>query len=232
MPLRQWIRSANFAIEGILYAAKTQRHVRYHFYSSAAVLLLSFGLGISSTDFLIIALAAIAVLIAELFNTAIETVVDFVCPEHHEKARVAKDVAAGAVLITAFGAAMIGYIILSPAIFRSFREEFHIAKHSAEEIALASCVLVLITVVITKAYFGKGAPLRGGIPSGHAALAFSAWIVVIYLTTSTAVSLIAFFLASAVAASRVSLGIHTVWEVVLGGIIGASLTFLMFQLFF
>ncbi|MGD0883392.1 MAG: diacylglycerol kinase [Thermodesulfovibrionales bacterium] len=231
MPLRQWIKSANFAIEGILYAAKTERHIRYHFYSIALVLIVSYMLGISRTEFLLVALAAIAVLLAELLNTAIEAVVDLLSPEQNEKARIAKDVAAGAVLITAFGAAIIGYVILSPPIFRSFREGFRVAKHSSEELVLAAFILVLILVVIAKTYLGKGTPLRGGMPSGHSALAFSAWVAITYAAGSLLVSAIAFILAAAVARSRVTAGIHTIWEVILGCLIGACVTFLLFQIF-
>ena len=114
MPFKQWLESANYAIEGILQAAKTQRHVRYHLFTAVAVLLLSYVLGISRIEFLIISLAVIAVLLAELFNTSIEAVVDILSPEHTEKARIAKDIAAGAVLVTAFGAIVIGYTILYP----------------------------------------------------------------------------------------------------------------------
>lgn len=231
MPLRRWIKSTNFAIDGILHGTKTQRHLRYHLYSAAFILVLSYVLGVSKNDFIIIALMVIVVLFAELFNTAIEAVVDLVSPEHSEKAKIAKDVAAGAVLITAFGAAVLGYIILLPYIRSSFREGFHIAKHSAEEIAIMAFVLVLILVVITKAYFGKGTPLRGGIPSGHAALAFSVWVAVTYSAASFLPSLLTFILASIVAASRVTSKIHSTWEVILGGMGGAVLTFLLFRIF-
>ena len=170
MPLQQWIRSANYAIDGILYAAKTQRHVRYHLYAAIVVLILSYILGINEVEFLIIALAVIAVIIAELFNTAIEGLVDLLSPEHSLQAKAAKDVAAGAVLITAFGSLVIGYKILFPAILNFLRTGFRIAKHTGEEIAVISFILVLILVVITKAYFGKGTPLSGGLPSGHSAI--------------------------------------------------------------
>ncbi|HAM49476.1 MAG TPA: diacylglycerol kinase [Nitrospiraceae bacterium] len=231
MPVRQWIKSANFAIEGILYAAKTERHIRYHFYSIALVLIVSYMLGISRTEFLLIALVAITVLLAELFNTAIEAVVDLLSPEQNEKARIAKDVAAGAVLITAFGAAVIGYVILFPPLFRSFHEGFHVAKHTGEEISMAAFILVLILVVIAKAYLGKGTPLWGGMPSGHAALAFSAWVAITYLAGSIIVSAITFVLAAAVARNRVTSGIHTTTEVILGGLLGMFVTFLLFEIF-
>ncbi|HYA31867.1 MAG TPA: diacylglycerol kinase [Thermodesulfovibrionales bacterium] len=231
MPLRRWIKSSNFAIEGILHGTKTQRHLRYHLYSAVFILILSYVLGISRNDFLIIALTVIVVLLAELSNTAIEAVVDMVSPEQSGKAKIAKDVAAGAVLTTAFGAAVIGYIVILPYIRIAFQEGFRIAKHSGEEISVMAVILVLILVVMTKAHFGKGTPLRGGIPSGHAALAFSVWVVVIYTTGSVIASTLFFLFASCIAASRVVLKIHTAWEVVFGGIMGAALTFVLFQIF-
>jgi diacylglycerol kinase (ATP) len=231
MPLRQWWRSTNFAIEGILHAAKTQRHLRYHYVSAAAVLLLSYALGVSRVEFLIIALSVIAVLLAEMFNTAIETLVDMVSPEQNEKARVAKDIAAGAVLVTAFGVAVIGYIILFPYLKNAFHTGLSITKHTEEEIALIAFIVVLILVIITKAYFGKGLPLRGGMPSGHAALAFSAWVATTFITENFVASLLSFTIAVIIAQSRVGMRAHTVLEVILGSLMGASVTFLLFRLF-
>ncbi len=231
MPFRQWLRSANFAIEGILHAAKTQRHIRYHFFSAAAVLLLSYILGVSRIEFVIIALSVIAVLLAEMFNTAIEAIVDIVCPGHDDKARVAKDISAGAVLVTSFGVAVIGYIILFPYLRDSFSRGLHVTKHSDEEIALIAFIIVIILVVITKAYFGRGIPLRGGMPSGHAALAFSIWVATTYITENFIVSLLSFIVAVIIAQSRVITKAHTVWEVILGSLMGAAVTFLLFRLF-
>ncbi len=231
MPFRQWVRSANFAIEGILHAAKTQRHLRYHFYSASAVLIISYILGVSRTEFLIIALSVIAVLLAEMFNTAIEAIVDIISPEQSEKARVIKDIAAGAVFITAFGVAVIGYIILFPYMRDSFHKGLYITKHSKEEISIIAFIIVVILVVIIKAYFGKGLPLRGGMPSGHAALAFSAWVATTYITENFIASLFSFILAVAIAQSRVVTKAHSQWEVILGSLMGASVTFLLFRIF-
>jgi len=228
---RKWWRSANFAIEGILHAAKTQKHLRYHYFSAAAVLLLSYVLGVSRMEFLIIALSVIAVLLAEMFNTAIETLVDMVSPEQSEKARVAKDISAGAVLVTACGVAIIGYIILFPYLREAFDTGISITKHSKEEIALIAFIIVLILVIITKAYFGKGLPLSGGMPSGHSALAFSAWIATTYITENFVASLLSFAIAVIIAQSRVGIRAHTIWEVVLGSLMGASVTFLLFRIF-
>jgi len=114
MPLKRWIESANNAIEGVLHAARTERHFQYHLITAIAVLILSYALGVARDDFLVVAVIVILVLLAEMLNTAIEHLVDLVSPEYHERARSAKDIAAGAVLVTAFGAAVLGYIILYP----------------------------------------------------------------------------------------------------------------------
>lgn len=231
MPLKRLVKSANYAIEGILHSAKTERHLRYHLYAASSVLLLSYIIGVSRLDFLVIALVTIIVILAELLNTAIEAVTDLLSPEKTEKAKVAKDVAAGAVLITALGAATIGYIILMPYIKTWFHEGFYIARHSEEEVSIIALILVLILVVITKAYMGKGSPLRGGMPSGHAALAFSIWVIVTFTTGSFISSFLCFILASVIAASRVIQRIHTTWEVILGGLMGSAVTFLLFRIF-
>ncbi len=231
MPLNAWIKSAGYAIEGVLHAAKTQRHLRYHFYAAFLVLFLSFVLGVSRMEFLVIAVSVILVLAAEMFNTAVEATVDIVCPQPSEKARIAKDVAAGAVFITSCGVAVVGMIILYPYIGKLFERGFQVAKHAGQDIALMSLVFVLISVVLLKAKFGKGHPLAGGMPSGHAALAFSVWVSITYLTGNFLVSAMAFAMAFAVARSRVKKKIHDPFEVLAGGALGSALTFIFFRLF-
>ena len=231
MPLKKWIDSANFAIEGILHGARTQRHLRYHFFSAAIVLFSSYLLGVSKIEFIIVSLAVILVLSAEMLNSAIEVVVDLVSPEYSEEARIAKDIAAGAVLITAFGAAVLGYIVLLPYIKTLFNQGFTVARHSKEEISLIAFILVLIAVIITKSHFGKGHPLRGGMPSGHTALAFSVWVSVTYITENFITSILCFILAAVIAQSRTAVRVHTVWEVIAGALLGSLLTFFLFRLF-
>jgi diacylglycerol kinase (ATP) len=231
MLFKRFIKSVNFAVEGIIHAVKTQRHLRYHFYSAAAILLISYILGVNRIEFLIISLSVIAILLAEMFNTAIETVVDIISPEHNEKAKVVKDIAAGAVFVTSIGIAVIGYIILMPYIRESFHKGLSIAKHTKEEVSIIALLIVFILVVITKSYFGTGRPLRGGMPSGHAACAFSAWVAITYITENFIVSISCFILALIIAQSRVLTKAHNQWEVILGSLIGTFVTFILFRIF-
>lgn len=232
MPLRRWIDSTNNAIEGILYAAKTQKHLRYHFYLAAIVLILSYILGVESKDFVFITFAVILVLLAEMFNTALEYIIDILSPEYTIKARIIKDVAAGTVLITVFGAVVIGYLILFPYINRVFNTGLAVVKYSKVEIALIATTLVLILVIILKTYLGRGHPLRGGMPSGHAAIAFSIWVTITYITENFVASLLTFIMAVSISQSRIGVKAHRPIEVILGGLIGAGVTFLLFKIFY
>jgi len=231
MPLRKWIQSTNYAIEGIIHAAKTQRHMRYHLYAAILVLIASFVLGLGWYEFVVLVLLSIVVLSIEMVNTAIEAITDVIFKEYDKKAKEIKDIAAGAVLIIALGAAIIGYIILYEPVKKFFYSGLDIAKHTESDIAIVALVVVLILVVITKAFFGKGEPLRGGMPSGHAAVAFSIWIAVTFLTESFMPSLLVFIMAIFIAQSRVNVGIHKPVEVILGGLLGITVTFLLFKIF-
>jgi diacylglycerol kinase (ATP) len=232
LSLKIFLERTNNAVEGILHTAKTQRHLRYHLYTAASVLIVAYVLGIGRTDFLIISVTVILVLLAEMMNTAVEYVVDMISPDYSEKARIAKDIGAGAVFITAFGAVVMGYIILFPYFKKLFETGISISKHSKEEIALISAIIVLISIVVLKAYFGKGHPLRGGMPSGHAAIAFSLWVATTYITESFNASLFSFTLAFLIAKSRIAVRTHSTLEVIIGAIIGAGITFLLFIVFY
>lgn len=229
--MKQWFDSTNYAIEGILHAAKTQRHLRYHLYSAACVLFVAYVLGVDRIDFLIISIVVILVLLSEMLNTAIEFLVDMVSPEYNEKARAIKDTAAGGVLITAFGAAIIGYIVLFPYLNSAFEKGLSIAKHSKEEITLLSLIVVLIMIIILKSYFGKGHPIRGGMPSGHSAVAFSIWTAITFITKNFGVSLSALILAALIAQSRVIVKAHNAIEVVVGAVLGIAVTTFLFLIF-
>jgi diacylglycerol kinase (ATP) len=217
MPLRKLIKSTNYAIEGILHAVKTQRHIRYHFFTAIFILILSLILGIKQGEFVAICIVAMIVLCVEMLNTAIEATVDILFQEYDERAKIIKDISAGAVLTAAIGAAIIGYIIFLPYMKSSFEGGLSIAKRSGND--------------ITKAFLGKGTPLRGGMPSGHAAVAFSVWTAVTFLTETFMPSFLILILAVLIAQSRVSVGAHKPWEVVLGALLGFTVTFFLFKIF-
>ena len=93
-------------------------------------------------------------------------------------------------------------------------------------------LMVLLIVIATKAWTGRGTPLRGGLPSGHAAVAFAAWVAVTYLVGDEhrfVVSALTLVMALLVAQTRVESGIHSTLEVAYGGALGALVTLVVFQ---
>jgi diacylglycerol kinase (ATP) len=228
----RWFDKANVAIEGIIYSVKTQRHMRYHLVAALVVLLVSLALNITRTEFILLSLAIILVLVAEMLNTAIEVAVDMISEEYHPKAKIAKDIAAGVVLVASVGALILAYLILYPAIREVIDTGFwRIRKVPNDVITFVSLAVVVIVVVIVKAVLGKGEPLRGGMPSGHAAVSFSVWVATIFLSGSLPLMALTFTFAAIVSWSRWSSGVHKPREVVAGAFLGATLTLLLFLLF-
>lgn len=227
----RFIDSVNCAIEGILYAARTQKHMRNHFIAAIVLLVLVLFLKVSALEFTLLAVSVAFVLFAELINTAVEVVVDMVCPQFHPLAKTAKDVAAGGVLVAAIGSAVTGYMILSGYVLNYYREGLKMIGTPSEMGTLVSILIVVIVVVILKARSGKGTPLEGGLPSGHAAVAFSIATAVSINTKDPISSILTFALAVMVSHSRLLLRIHTLKEVVLGACVGTGLTLLILILF-
>lgn len=108
--------SFRHAADGIIATTKNERNMRIHWLILLAVLLAGVILKLSKMEWMICILLFALVLAGELFNTAIEAVVDLIMPEENHLAKKAKDAAAGAVLILAIGAAIIGIIIFAPKI--------------------------------------------------------------------------------------------------------------------
>ncbi len=114
---KKLINSFKYAIQGILSSFKTERNMKIHIFIMILVIIAGFILKINKYEWIACILCFAIVISGELFNTAIETVVDMVMPYKNDKAKIAKDIAAGAVLTLAIGAAVIGVIIFVPKIF-------------------------------------------------------------------------------------------------------------------
>ncbi len=114
---KKLINSFKYAIQGILSSFKNERNMKIHIFIMILVISTGIILKINKYEWIACILCFAIVISGELFNTAIETVVDMVMPYKNEKAKLAKDVSAGAVLVLAIGAAVCGLIIFVPKIF-------------------------------------------------------------------------------------------------------------------
>ncbi len=115
---KKLINSFKYAFEGLFTSFKTERNMKIHVLIMFIVILMGIFFRISKLEWIICIFCFVIVIAGELFNTAIETVVDIVMPCKNEKAKIAKDISAGSVLILAIGSAIIGLIIFIPKIVK------------------------------------------------------------------------------------------------------------------
>jgi diacylglycerol kinase (ATP) len=118
------LTSFKCAFAGLWYVFRTQRNARIHLSVATVVVAVGLWLGLSRTEWAIIALTVGLVLSAEAFNTVAEAAVDLATAEYHPLAKVAKDVAAGAVLLMAIAAVIVGLLILGPPLWRALFATF------------------------------------------------------------------------------------------------------------
>jgi diacylglycerol kinase (ATP) len=205
--------------------------MRSHFIVALVVLLAALFLRVSPIEFALLAISILFVLCAELINTAVEAVVDLVSPGFHPLAKIAKDTSAGAVLVAACGAGIMGYLILAKYILPLYGKALAMFGTQSDLGTVVAVLTVTIVVIMIKSLSGKGSPLHGGIPSGHAAVAFSIATAVSLNTGDPLISLLCFAMAIMVSHSRLLMRIHSMREVVLGSLVGAGVTILVLLAF-
>jgi diacylglycerol kinase (ATP) len=229
------IESFNYAFEGIIHVLRTQRNMRIEFAVAVVVLIAGLATDVSRLELIALLLAIAFVLIAEMINTALEAAIDVATTSFDPMAKLAKDIAAGAVLIAVINAIAVGYLVFSGEVSDRTSTALDRIRDAPAKVTLVALVLVVIVVIATKAFTGSGTPLRGGLPSGHAAVAFAGWMAATYVLSNHEhrflISTLTFIMALLVAQTRVESGVHSALEVTYGGLIGALVTLALFQVF-
>lgn len=231
MKIKRLLESFNYAIDGILDTVRTQRNMKIHLLATLCVLLACFFFDISKSEFLILAITITLVISAELINTAIEAAIDMSTNFYHPLAKVAKNAAAGGVLVTAINALLVGYIIFGDKVSNISYVMIDKVRESEPYMIFIALVFVTISTVIVKAIFGEGTPLKGGMPSGHSALAFSVATAISLITEEPVCIILSYLMALITAQSRVDSEVHSILEVIVGGIFGTLLTVFIFTVF-
>jgi diacylglycerol kinase (ATP) len=231
MKVKKTLESFNNAITGIIDTVRTERNMKIHLIAAVGILIVSFFFDISKFEFLILAVTITMVIAAELINTAIEAAIDMTTNYYHPLAKVAKNAAAGAVLVAAISAVLVGYVIFWDKLSSFSFDLIRKVKNSEPYTMLIVLVIVCIATIIAKAIFGEGTPLKGGMPSGHSALGFSIATAISLITEQPICILLSFLLAFITAQSRVDSEVHSISEVIVGAIFGIILTLFIFTLF-
>jgi diacylglycerol kinase (ATP) len=224
--------SFNWAFEGIIHVLRTQRNMRIHFFVAVVVLVGAIVVGVREFELLALMIAISFVLITEMVNSAIEGAIDVATTSFDPMAKLAKDVAAGAVLIATVNAVAVGYIVFERALRHRNERLLNRVTDAPLYVSLIALVVVSLVVIATKALTHSGTPLRGGLPSGHSAVAFAGWMLLTLVVGDAhrfLISSIALVMALLVAQTRVEAGVHSALEVTYGALIGSLLTLVLFK---
>lgn len=226
------IDSFNYAVTGIITSMKTERNMVIHYLAAIGVMSLSLLFDFTKVEFLILLIATTLVVVTELINTAIEKAIDLITEDYHPLAKIVKDISAGAVLISAITAAIVGYTLFYNKLNSvTYKILYNIKSSDFHLTAVAIILVTLLTIGLkAKMYKGWGTHFQGGAVSGHSALGFCIATIISFLVGNVLVITLAFGLAVLVAESRVEGKIHTPIEVVLGGVLGILVGILVFQI--
>ncbi|MFH5182776.1 diacylglycerol kinase family protein [Paenibacillus sp. TAB 01] len=229
-PKVKWHRSFRFAYEGVKYALSTQRNMKFHFFAAFAALLLALFFRLPKLEILFILLAVTLMIVTELINTAVEKAVNLAMPDLHPLAKIAKDVAAASVLVSAAFAAMVGMIVFYEPVDRLFREarvsEGHGFSAAMVWILLS---LVMLTVIVVETRFSKpGSRVK---PSLLSAVAFAVSTLITCFVGVTLVGLLSYLLAGLVAFVLYDKSDRGLPNLALGASIGAFVAVLAYYLF-
>ncbi len=228
---KSFIASFNYAVEGLIYSLKSQNNMRAHYFFAVAVIIAMLFFDLTRVESALVIISISLVVLTELINTAIESAVDLMTEEFHPLAKVAKDVAAGAVLIAALNSLVVGYLIfynrLNPITLNVLTK----IRHQEIHLVFVGIILILILVITLKTYTKSGTPFQGGQISGHSALGFGLATAISLLSANTLITSMSFLMALLVAQSRVEGGIHSKKETLLGAVLGIAIMIIIFRAF-
>ena len=231
MKRRTFLQSLNNAVEGFIYVVKSERNMRVHFLFGFLILLFGVVIGVSRVEWMILCTIVTLVWVAEMINTAIEETLDMLAKSFHSSVRIIKDISAAVVMISALNALIVGFFIFSKYISWPLELAVMKVRYAPWTITFIALLVVSFLVIAAKAFFHSGTPFRGGLVSGHAAAAFSLWTTIFLTNQNLFIVGVTFLLAALVAQSRLRAKIHSIWEVLAGGVLGFLVTALFFQLF-
>jgi diacylglycerol kinase (ATP) len=223
--------SVKNAIEGIIHVFRTQRHMRFHFVTATFIVLAGALMQLRREQWVLLYFAMALVFITEILNTAIEACVDLFTETYHPLARIAKDIAAGAVLVATALATLVALLVFfNPENYQSlFGVSVIDRPMDPFQVGVSGMVLLVLLTVISKTLGNKGTFLSGGVVSGHAALGFYLATSVFFVSNQMPAAFLAMCCAALVAQSRVQARIHTTQEVVWGAFLGVSVPTVMYR---
>jgi len=141
------IESFNYAFEGIIHVLRTQRNLRIHFAIAVAVIVFALIVNVTKLELIALLISITFVLISEMLNSAVEAAIDIATTSFDPMAKLAKDVAAGAVLIASTNAVAVGYLVFSGKVADRSADLLDRLRQAPAELTVVALVLTVIAVI-------------------------------------------------------------------------------------
>lgn len=236
-PKDEKLKNSNFieawenAFNGIIYAVTTQGNIKKQLVIAIIVMIISLFFNLNRAEFLCLMFTVILIIIAEMINTAIETVVDLYTDLYHPKAKIAKDVGAGAVVIAAINAVIVAYFLFFDKMADIGLNFIRNIAESPVHLAFIGVFVTIILIVALKAASttNKHKFIKNSfMPSGQAGIAFAANTMIWISTDNIVILTLALVMAILVAESRIETKKRTLREVIAGALAGTAVVLLIY----
>ena len=221
------------AFNGIIYAVTTQSNIKKQLIIAVVVMLISLLFNLSRAEFLCLMFTVVLIIVAEMFNTAIETVVDLYTDIYHPKAKIAKDVGAGGVVIAAVNAIIVAYFLFFDKVSDIGLNFIRNLANSPVHMAFIGIFITIILVVAIKAAAStnKHKLLKSTFsPSGQAAIAFGANTIIWLSTENVVILTLSMVMAVLVCITRIETKKKSLGEIIIGALTGISVVALLYGL--
>lgn len=226
-----FIDSWKNAFNGIIYATTTQGNIKKQLIIAVIVVIISLFFNLNRAEFLCFLFTIILIIFAEMVNTAIETVVDLYVDVYHPKAKIAKDVAAGGVVITVINAIIVAYFLFFDKIADIGLAFIQNVTNSPAHLAFSVMIITIIAILALIAY-AKNNKHKGlnekFIPSGHATIAFAANTIIWLLTDNFIILILSLVMAILLSESRIAAKEHKLSEIIFSGCFSTAMVLILY----
>ena len=187
---KNFITALHHSVDGIIKAFKTERNLRIDYFCAVCVLLAGIVLGLNKTEFVCLCLTVGFVIFAEMINSVAEYIVDLVTDKYDDRAKAAKDIAAGGVLISSSISVIVAYFLFADKLQNATTSVLNAIISSNTNILFTIIFMIVVLVIILKGLFGRGEEYAHSGPSLKIALAFGLTTYACIITRSFLVGIV------------------------------------------
>lgn len=227
---KTFFTAVGHAMDGVVRAFKSERNLRIDYVIGLLVLLSSLFFDFTKTEFACLCLTIGFVIFAEMINSTVEYIVDLMTDKYDERAKAAKDIAAGGVFVSSTVAVVVAYFLFVDKIYNASTNVINTILSSKLYILFTIIFAVIVLAVILKGIFSKDGKYSESLPSARVALAFAMTTYIYIITKSMLVGAVAFILSVMIAQIRIQNTKNRPIFMIFSALIGILIVLIIYQI--